>query len=262
VNAADLLRAYDRFERREAQPVGQRAEAVPPVVRHVGPPGATSWIVFSELGGADADAVIAREVAYFARLGQPFEWKHYDHDRPVDLQARLAAAGFELEEPEALMAFDLGDHPPWADADTSHDVRAFGPDGWEEVAAVLRLVWPELAHDFVPRFGAEARAQPDRVRLFAAYDGDRAVAAGWTLRSSPHTPFLGLYGGATLTSHRGRGLYRALVAARARHAQAIGARYLTVDAGPMSEPILRRLGFVRLTTTTPCTWRPPGHHPL
>ncbi len=259
MNPADVLRAYDRFERREARPVGQQVETVPPVVRHVGPPGGPSWVVFSELAGADADAVIAREVAYFAHLGQPFEWKHYDHDRPADLRARLAAAGFELEEPEALMAFGLGDEPPWADADAGRDVRAFGPDGWDEVAGVLKVVWPELADDVVPRLGAEARAAPDRVRLFAAYDGDLAVAVGWTVRSGPDTPFLGLYGGATLPSHRGHGLYRALVAARARHARAIGARYLTVDAGPMSAPILRRLGFVQLTTTTPCNWRPPGH---
>jgi hypothetical protein len=31
-----------------------------------------------------------------------------------------------------------------------------------------------------------------------------------------------------------------------------------VDAGPMSAPILTRLGFARLTTTTPFHWRPPS----
>jgi hypothetical protein len=48
-----------------------------------------------------------------------------------------------------------------------------------------------------------------------------------------------------------RGVYRALVAHRARLAIERGYRYLQVDAMPASEPILRRLGFVRLGTTIP-----------
>ena len=36
----------------------------------------------------------------------------------------------------------------------------------------------------------------------------------------------------------------------------LGARYLSVDALPTSRPILERLGFVRLTDSWPCTWRP------
>jgi len=54
----------------------------------------------------------------------------------------------------------------------------------------------------------------------------------------------------TLPAFRGRGLYRATVAERARIAStAIAGLY--VDALPTSRPILERLGFVRLTTTTP-----------
>jgi len=42
-----------------------------------------------------------------------------------------------------------------------------------------------------------------------------------------------------------------LVAHRARLAAARGFRYLQVDASDDSSPILQRLGFVRLATTTP-----------
>ncbi|MFY9860709.1 MAG: hypothetical protein WAK80_09150, partial [Candidatus Cybelea sp.] len=62
-----------------------------------------------------------------------------------------------------------------------------------------------------------------------------------------------LYGGGTMEQHRGRGFYRATVAARARDAIDFGARYLIVDALPTSQPILENLGFVRLTDTWPCT---------
>ncbi|MBI0320141.1 GNAT family N-acetyltransferase, partial [Streptomyces javensis] len=51
------------------------------------------------------------------------------------------------------------------------------------------------------------------------------------------------------------GVYRALVAFRARIAADRGCRYLQVDASGMSRPILRRLGFVPLTTTTPYVYR-------
>jgi GNAT superfamily N-acetyltransferase len=58
-----------------------------------------------------------------------------------------------------------------------------------------------------------------------------------------------------LPAYRGRGLYTALLAARVQEARRLGASYATVDAGPMSLPILRRLGFQPLTVATPCIWR-------
>ncbi|MYR23936.1 GNAT family N-acetyltransferase, partial [Streptomyces sp. SID6137] len=56
----------------------------------------------------------------------------------------------------------------------------------------------------------------------------------------------------------GRGLYRALVAHRARIAAARGCRYLQVDASPMSRPILERLGFLPLSITTPYLYEIKG----
>ena len=52
-----------------------------------------------------------------------------------------------------------------------------------------------------------------------------------------------LFGGATLPEARGRGAYRALVAARWEDAVARGTPVLVTQAGAMSRPILARLGF-------------------
>ena len=52
-----------------------------------------------------------------------------------------------------------------------------------------------------------------------------------------------LFGGATLPEARGRGAYRALVAARWEDAVARGTPVLVTQAGPMSRPILAQLGF-------------------
>ncbi|HEY0793243.1 MAG TPA: hypothetical protein VGD78_19420 [Chthoniobacterales bacterium] len=58
-----------------------------------------------------------------------------------------------------------------------------------------------------------------------------------------------------MPSHRGGGLYRALVAARANEARRLGCRFLTVEARETSSPILERLGFVALTRVT--GWKSP-----
>jgi len=75
--------------------------------------------------------------------------------------------------------------------------------------------------------------------FLAFVDGD-PVAAGYASYTS-----LGLllFGGATLPLARGRGAYRALVAARAQEAAARGTPVLVTHAGQMSRPILERLGF-------------------
>lgn len=52
------------------------------------------------------------------------------------------------------------------------------------------------------------------------------------------------------------GLAGLLVARRAQFAAARGVRFLQVDASDDSRPILERLGFVAITTTTPYVWTP------
>jgi GNAT superfamily N-acetyltransferase len=75
---------------------------------------------------------------------------------------------------------------------------------------------------------------------FLAFVGGEAVAAAY----ASYTPLgLLLFGGATLLPFRGRGAYRALVAARAEEAAARGTPALVTHAGRMSRPILERLGF-------------------
>ena len=66
----------------------------------------------------------------------------------------------------------------------------------------------------------------------------------------PDRAFAGLYGGGTDPVWRGRGVYRAVVAARAAEARARSVRYLTVDALETSRPILQRLGFEPLAQVT------------
>jgi GNAT superfamily N-acetyltransferase len=91
--------------------------------------------------------------------------------------------------------------------------------------------------------------------MVVAMAGDEPVSSA-RIDLCPGTDFAGLWGGGTLPQWRGRGIYRALVAYRARLAAAHGYRYLQVDASPQSRPILERLGFACLAVTTPYVWSP------
>ncbi len=57
---------------------------------------------------------------------------------------------------------------------------------------------------------------------------------------------MSLFGGSTLPEARGRGAYRALVAARWQDAVDRGTPVLVTQASPLSRPILARLGFREL----------------
>jgi ribosomal protein S18 acetylase RimI-like enzyme len=255
MNRAAVLAAYDEQIRRRPQPEGPdgRVETDGAVVRQLSGPDGWNGVTWSRLDAATADAVIAAEVARFARHGQPWEWKHYSHDPPPDLPRRLEAAGLAPEEPEALLVAEIAglslDAAPPAGVEI---VVADDADRIDMVVAVHDDVFGEDGSGLRRPLVAALR-QPDPPALgVVALAGGAPVAAA---RAEFHAgaDFASLWGGGTLPEWRGRGIFRALVARRAALAAARGYRYLQVDALPTSEPILSRLGFIRLATTTPFT---------
>ena len=86
----------------------------------------------------------------------------------------------------------------------------------------------------------DALRQSGDIALLSFLDGE--PVAGATMAPLEHGAWF-LLGGATIPEARGRGLYRALVHARWTSAVAHGGTALVVHAGPMSAPILRRVGF-------------------
>ncbi|GAA3920766.1 GNAT family N-acetyltransferase [Streptomyces gulbargensis] len=253
---------YDRQLRLGARPdgPGSRVERAGPVVRATGPAHAWNGVLWSGLArdspDAGTDAVIAAQIGHYRAAGVPFEWKLYGHDTPVRLGERLLAAGFTAEDPETLMAAEAAALPgdvPLPEGVTLRAVtdaagvrqvvevheRAFGTDG----SALGRHLLDKLAAD------------PGTVTAVVALAGGEPVSAA-RMELYPGTDFAGLWGGGTVEGWRGRGLYRALVAHRARVAAERGHRYVQVDAADTSRPILARLGFSALTTTTPYTYDP------
>ena len=85
----------------------------------------------------------------------------------------------------------------------------------------------------------ELQASPHGVCLLASIDG-RAVGGAFAVLGDAG---VNLFGGSVHPEFRGRGVYRALTAARWRLAVERGTPALTVQAGRMSRPICERLGF-------------------
>jgi GNAT superfamily N-acetyltransferase len=261
-DTAELLSAYDaqcRAHIHDPEPVGVVSEWDGPVLRTTGW-GDQGWITYRDLGGLDGDeleALIARQVAYFAERGERFEWKLHGHDLPVDLPKRLRAAGFEPEDQETVLVVRIADLAAAADPPEGVTIReVFVRDDLRRIGAMEEAVWDET-HGWMEGLATEREADPEGLRIFLAEAGDTVVSAGW-IRFPSGTEFGTLWGGATLREWRGRGIYRALVATRARLAAERGCRYLETDASDDSRPILERLGFIPVTTTTPYIWSPPG----
>lgn len=260
MDASELLSAYDEQVRRSprAGRPGEIVERAPQLTRVLGAKGAWGGVIWSDLRAPETDAVIAAQIERFAETGGEWEWKHYSHDLPEDLPARLIAAGFAAGEPETLLAveiaaLDLQARPP-------QGVRLQAVSDLGQARALVDMqdsVFGRGIPGMAEHLMAGIACDPPSTAAVVALAGSSPVAGG-RVEFDPGSEFAGLWGGATVPAFRRRGIFRALVAHRAALAAQRGYRYLHVDASAESRPILARLGFVELATTTPYTYRCMG----
>src|SRR4051794_5408426 len=255
----ELLSAYDtqlRVRVRDRLPDGIREERDGPLVRQVGR-GSGGFVEYRDLGGLDGaqlDELIARQGRLFARRGGRFEGKLHGHALPADLPQRLRAAGFVSEEQETVViaaVSGVAAEPALPDGVSLREVD--GRSDLERIVALEEAVWGGDHGSIADDLEAELAIDPDALTVIVAEAGGAGGCAAW-VRFVRGTEFATLWGGATLPAWRGRGIYRATVAYRASLAARRGFRYVQVDASDASRPILERLGFVAVTTTTPFVW--------
>jgi hypothetical protein len=253
-DSAALLRAYDSQLRGAAEVAGaDRAERVGPLWRAAF--GDRGFVSYESLVGYDVAALVAATVAYFRDETDvsEAEWKTRGHDEAPGLETALRDHGLVPEEVETVMvgeATALAVDVPLRDGLTVRRLET--PEdllSGTEVAFESFGVGPDLAEKVARGAGL--------TEAWGAFDGDRCVSSG-RLEVVAGTDFAGLWGGSTLPTHRGLGIYRALTAARARSALDRGVRLLQSDCTEMSRPILERSGLVAITTTTPWVWRRPA----
>jgi GNAT superfamily N-acetyltransferase len=205
-----------------------------------------------DLSDADLAALVERTIAHFRGLGQNFEWKTFAHDDPRVVDA-LTRRGLVPEAPEALVLGRVEDLTgPEIDL-PGVGIRVGRVDDLSAVAAMEEEVWSTSWDWFVSEMTERLRA-PESTHLVLAEADGRVVSAAWLVPMTG-TACAGFWGGSTLREYRGRGVYGALVRARANEAARRGYELIHVDASDDSRPILERLGLHVVGTTTPYIWR-------
>jgi GNAT superfamily N-acetyltransferase len=212
----------------------------------------------STLDGPALDALIERQVQFFRDRSLAFEWKTFSHDQTANLIGRLLKAGFVPEERESLVigrVSEMDQSPRLPDGISLREVHSRADT--DRMAELLTMVSGDDRSYLSEAFFKDREANPNVVVLLVAEAQGRVVCTA-RVNLVPDSQFASLWAGSTLPEWRRQGIYRATVAYRARLAAEHGLRYLQVDASENSRPILERLGFLAVGTTTPYIWSPPN----
>jgi GNAT superfamily N-acetyltransferase len=228
-----------------------RHERVGTVVRSS---GLWNVVMYWTLSESEAVTAVGEQAAFARSAGVELEWKVYGHDGPPGLANVLQHAGFVADPQETFMVLDLAHELPGGAVSDGIEIRqitdAVGVDDFIAVGdAAFGRNHDAKAETYVRSLGDPA------LTLYVAYRDGCPVSAG-RLQMPEARPFASMWGGGTAPEHQRQGIYRALVAHRAREARRRGYRYLTVDAASTSRPILERLGFTPLTDITGFVLRP------
>jgi GNAT superfamily N-acetyltransferase len=188
------------------------------------------------LGEAEVDDVRSEIHARLRSKGRTAcTWEIGTHSTPHDLVDRLLARGL-VDDATPLAVGMVLTEPP---AGVRPDVEVRCATTPEDRLAAARIAAVAFGMPEPVAAEREADQDDDNVVYIALIDGE-PIARGTASFSAYGAT---LFGGATLPEARGRGAYRALVAARWDEAVRRGTPALVTQASPMSRPILARLGF-------------------
>jgi hypothetical protein len=249
-----ILALYDEQERLNVDLVGFKREDTGAVVRYVPPnPKRNSFIFYDRLTNADSstiDTAIKEQVEYFRGICNALVWKFCSHDASPLLMDRLVVHGFEPdEEHSAIMVLELTAQPALLQTPVQHDIRRKHPgDDVSDLLTVLNGAFDEDASRALYMVYDEMCGDPTRVSMYIAYADGQPACCGWTRFPRPGKDFASLWAGSTLPQFRQRGLYTELLAVRAREAAERGFRFLNIEAGNMSRPIVEKHGFIKIST--------------
>lgn len=210
--------------------------------------GHFNFVCWWDLAPAAAREAVANQAAYFRSRGEELIWRVYEHDQPAGIGNCLAEEGFEPEPPGTLMIFDLASQltaPIGPEIEIRRVTTTVELQGYVEAAGAAfgqEESWRLAAYS--------SRLDDPNLALYVGLVSGKPVAAARLEMGSRN--FGLLFGGGVSPSYRRQGLYRALVAERAKEAKSWGCSYLVTDARETSRPILQNLGFTSAARET--TW--------
>lgn len=248
---AHILRSLDRERRSAGEP-----SLCGGIVREHSPDGSECRIVYSHCTAEEIEDVIRDEILRAESGDYTLEWKVYGHDAPHNLGDCLLAAGFEPDALESLLVLPVNEEALAAfDAPAYEIKRIHDAEGLNDVADIAREIGRTNVEEEKHRLASVLGDTPDELSVHVAYVDGEPVACG-RIHFKETSGFAELAGGRTKTTHRNRGLFIALVAARLREALVRNRTPVFVDALPTSEPILRKRGFQFVTHTQPFVYEP------
>ncbi|MEQ9497669.1 MAG: GNAT family N-acetyltransferase [Deltaproteobacteria bacterium] len=202
------------------------------------PGGVLNEIAYSQV--EDGERCIDEALATYGAHGLTFKWRVGPWTRPEDLATRLKRRGFDAFEMRGMVTSTS--HPIEVPADV--EIVTVDRECLDEYVRVFTAGWglprdqeAPLVADHVAAMEAE-----DRVGHFFAARIDGAIVA--TTALVVRDGFGYLMGAQVLDAFRGRGVYRALIAARLRFLAEHGLTLAATQAREAtSAPMLEHLGF-------------------
>ena len=259
-SASHLLSAYDNELRTDAETPSAVSVRLLGPLRLVTFARGRGFITYRDLDHADANTIrllVAEALDHYR--SEPsihkVEWKTRGHDHAPGLHEALLSNGFLAEETESIM---IGEARLLAlETEVPRGVALRTVQSDVDIRRMTEMQ-AEVFADFDPEPMTmaliERMARKDGMELWIA-EADESIICSGRLEPVEGTAFAGIWGGATRQGWRGKGIYRALTAARAKSALAAGKTLIHSDSTEFSRPILERAGLIKVSTTTPYVWK-------
>ena len=228
---------------------GLQAHATPEVSHPFG-----NMVGVSTLTTENADSVIAQVQEFFGQRGHMVGWWLNPSSTPVNLVARLEAAGFSrMIEQAGLVLNDMGRE---FSCNPRVTVRRANEADRDDVIRLYEVAYPmperlaAIYHDVLPLAGSGGS------HYLAFIDGVKPPVAVSSMFSPQGSRVAVLQGAATLAEYRGHGIYTAMVAARVADARAMGQKAAVLQGDrKTSAPICVEIGFEEVCSVDLYVWR-------
>lgn len=199
-------------------------------------------VIVSRVPAADAERVARETIAGYTALGLPFKWCVGPLTEPANFGELLERLGFSSWDVRGMAI----EPQRWASTPRADIVvERVGPAGFEDYYRTLVQGWASEVAEAASWRDSMRRALEGNIHHYylARVAGQPVATAGMAVKQRS----VYLVGGNVLEGHRGRGIYRALLDERLRHAAELGFSLATTQAREAtSAPILERLGFETL----------------
>lgn len=209
-------------------------------------------VVYSRVAASAAERVARETMDGYAALELPFKWCVGPLTEPADFGAVLERLGFDH-----WLGRGMAVEPQrWAySPHAGVAIERVTPATFDDYYATLVRGWANEVREADSWRRSMLRAL-DRGRHYmyvARVDGMPVGTAGMIVK--PRSVYL--VGGNVLESHRGRGIYRALIDERLREASELGVTLAVTQAREAtSAPILEKLGFETVYRSHMYKWPP------